>query len=114
MLAYFYKMVRGQFVGLDPQQVAQVFGNFIADPIEMTIWMVITTVLCFGICSFGLQEGVEKVTKVMMVILLFLIITLAVKSMTLPNASEGLKFYLMPDINSIKEKGIWETVHLQL
>ena len=110
MLAYFYKMVRGQFVGLDPQQVAQVFGNFIADPIEMTIWMVITTVLCFGICSFGLQEGVEKVTKVMMVILLFLIITLAVKSMTLPNASEGLKFYLMPDINSIKEKGIWETV----
>jgi len=67
-------------------------------------------VICFGICSLGLQEGVEKVTKVMMVLLLAIIVVLAVKSMTLPNASEGLRFYLMPDVNRIKEYGIWEVV----
>jgi len=110
MLAYFYKFMTGQFEGLDTQQIGQVFTDFIANPVEMTIWMVITTVICFGICSLGLQEGVEKVTKVMMVLLLAIIVILAIKSMTLPNASEGLRFYLMPDVNRIKEYGIWEVV----
>ena len=110
MLAYFYKMLKGQFVGLDTQQVTQVFTDLIANPIEMTVWMVITTVICFGICSLGLQEGVEKVTKSMMVLLLIIIVVLAIKSMTLPNAEEGLKFYLMPDTNRMIEKGIWETI----
>jgi len=110
MLAYFYKMLTGQFEALDAQQVGQVFADLIANPVEMTIWMVITTVICFGICSLGLQEGVEKVTKGMMVLLLAIIVVLAVKSMTLPNASEGLSFYLMPDVNRIKEYGIWETI----
>jgi len=110
MLAYFYRMLTGQFEGLDTQQVGQIFSNLIANPVEMTVWMVITTVVCFGICSLGLQEGVEKVTKGMMVLLLAIIVVLAVKSMTLPNASEGLSFYLMPDVNRIKEYGIWETI----
>ena len=72
--------------------------------------MVITTVVCFGVCSLGLQDGVEKVTKFMMVALLALIIILAVKSITLPNANEGLRFYLMPDINRMKEHGVWEVI----
>jgi len=110
MLAYFYRMLTGQFDGLDTQQVGQIFSNLIANPVEMTVWMVITTVVCFGICSLGLQEGVEKVTKVMMVLLLAIIVLLAVKSMTLPNAGKGLSFYLMPDVNQIKENGIWETI----
>jgi NSS family neurotransmitter:Na+ symporter len=110
MLAYFYKFMIGQFDGLNTQQVGQVFADLTANPMEMTIWMVITTVICFGICSLGLQEGVEKVTKFMMVLLLAIIVILAVKSMTLPNADKGLRFYLMPDVNRIKEYGIWETV----
>lgn len=110
MLAYFYKFMVGQFEGLDTQQIGQVFADFMANPVEMTIWMVITTVVCFGICSLGLQEGVEKITKVMMVLLLAIIVVLAVKSMTLPNAGEGLKFYLLPDVNRLKEYGIWEVV----
>lgn len=111
MLGYFYKMLIGQFEGLDTQQVGQVFNNLLANPVEMTIWMVLTTVICFGICSFGLQEGVEKATKVMMVALLAIIVVLAVRSMTLPNAGEGLKFYLLPDFNRFKEHGIWETIY---
>ncbi len=110
MLAYFYKFLLGQFSGLDTQQVGQVFVNLLADPFEMTVWMVITTVFCFGVCSLGLQKGVEKVTKVMMTLLFALIIMLAVKAMTLPNAGDGLKFYLLPDLNRMQEKGLWETV----
>ncbi len=111
MLAYFYKFAIGQFNALDAPQVGQVFSNLISNPIEMTIWMVITTVVCFGICSLGLQEGVERVTKVMMALLLAIIVVLAVKSITLPNASEGLKFYLLPDFNRMKEIGVWETIY---
>jgi len=111
MLAYFYKFLVGQFEGLGPEQVGQVFSNLTANPVEMTIWLVITTVLCFGVCSLGLQEGVEKVTKVMMVLLLAIIVVLAIKSITLPNAGEGLRFYLMPDISRIKEHGLWETIY---
>jgi NSS family neurotransmitter:Na+ symporter len=110
MLAYFYKFLIGQFNGLNAEQVGQVFDNLIANPVEMTIWLVITTVFCFGVCSLGLQEGVEKITKVMMVLLLAIIVVLAVKSMTLPNAEEGLKFYLLPDFNRMQENGIWETI----
>ena len=110
MLAYFYKFLIGQFNGLNAEQVGQVFDNLIANPVEMTIWLVITTVFCFGVCSLGLQEGVEKITKVMMVLLLAIIVVLAVKSMTLPNAEEGLQFYLLPDFNRMQENGIWETI----
>ncbi len=111
MIAYFYRFAIGQFNGLDAAQVGQVFSNLTANPLEMTIWMVITTVVCFGICSLGLQDGVERVTKVMMVLLLAIIVVLAVKSISLPNASEGLKFYLSPDFNRMKEIGVWETIY---
>ena len=107
MLAYFWKMLTGRFVGLNTEQVGEVFGELLASPGEMTIWMIITTVFC----SFGLQEGVEKVTKVMMVLLLGIIIVLAVRSMTLPNAGEGLKFYLLPDFKRVKESGLWEVIY---
>lgn len=111
MLAYFYRMLIGRFEGLGTQQVGQVFADFIANPVEMAIWMIVTTVVCFGICSIGLQKGVENVTKVMMVLLLAITVVLAIKSLTLPNAGEGLKFYLMPDINRIKEQGLWATIY---
>ncbi|NLY91316.1 MAG: sodium-dependent transporter [Firmicutes bacterium] len=110
MLAYFYKFLTGQFNGLNIEQVGQVFANLTANPLEMTLWMAITTVFCFGVCSLGLQEGVEKVTKVMMVLLLAIITVLAIKAMTLPNAGAGLTFYLLPDFNRMQENGVWETI----
>jgi len=111
MLGYFFKFATGRFVGAGNEQVAAVFEELISNPWEMTLWMVLTTVICFGICSFGLQEGVEKITKIMMSMLFILILVLAVKSMTLPNAGSGLKFYLLPDFASIKKHGLWEIIY---
>jgi len=111
MLGYFVKFVSGKFEGADTQQIGRIFEDMIANPWEMALWMAITTIVCFGICSFGLQEGVEKITKVMMVMLFILILILTVRSLTLPNAGQGLKFYLLPDIDSIKKHGLWEMIY---
>jgi NSS family neurotransmitter:Na+ symporter len=114
MLGYFFKFATGRFEGANTEQIGAIFGNLLGNPWEMALWMVITTVLCFCICSFGLQEGVEKVTKVLMAMLFILIMALAIKSMTLPNAGEGLKFYLLPNLNNLKKQGIWEAIYAAL
>lgn len=111
MLAYFVKTAKGTFTGLTPSAVESVFNDMLANPVEMTIWMVITTVLGFGICSMGFQKGVERITKIMMVCLLGIMILLCIKSLTLPNASEGVKFYLLPDFERLKENGLAQGIY---
>ena len=111
MLAYFIKTAKGTFTGLTPSAVEGVFSDMLANPVEMTIWMVITTVLGFGICSMGFQKGVERITKIMMVCLLGIMILLCIKSLTLPNASEGVKFYLLPDFERLKENGLAQGIY---
>lgn len=111
MLAYFVKTAKGTFTGLNPSAVESVFNDMLANPVEMTIWMGITTVLGFGICSMGFQKGVERITKAMMVCLLGIMILLCIKSLTLPNASEGVKFYLLPDFERLKENGLAQGIY---
>ncbi len=110
MLLYFVKMAAGKFEGLNAEEIAGEFGALTAQPGLMTVCMVIVVVLCFGICSQGLQKGVEKITKVMMLLLLALMIVLAVRSATLNGAGEGLKFYLYPDFSKVKEAGLFDVV----
>lgn len=110
MFLYFVKMAKGEFVGLTPDGVAGVFGNMVSDPVTMTIWMVIAVLVGFGICALGLQNGVEKITKIMMSSLLVIMLVLAVRSVTLPGASEGLKFYLMPDFKKMIDAGMFEVI----
>ncbi len=111
MLAYFVKTAKGTFTGLTHSAIEGVFSDMLANPVEMTIWMVITTVLGFGICSMGFQKGVERITKIMMVCLLGIMILLCIKSLTLPNASEGVKFYLLPDFERLKENGLAQGIY---
>lgn len=112
MVAYFFKMVMGDFVGKTPEQVGNIFNSMLADPLYMLFWMVITVLICFGVCSRGLKNGVEKVNKVMMLALLAIMILLVFRSVTLDGASEGLKFYLMPDFAKLYEAegGLMETI----
>ncbi len=110
MLYYFYQMLAGGFTGKDKEQVADMFQGMLEDPTVLTLLMVIIVVTGILICSFGLQKGVERITKVMMTLLLFIIVVLAVRSMTLEGGIEGLRFYLMPDVERMQEVGIPETI----
>lgn len=110
MLYYFYQMLTGRFTGKDSEQVAGMFQEMLESPGVLTTVMVIVVVAGILICSFGLQKGVERITKVMMSLLLVIIIVLAVHSLTLDGGMEGLKFYLLPDFERMAEVGIWETI----
>ena len=110
MLYYFYQMLTGKFTGKDGDQVAELFQGMLDNPLVLCIVMIIIVTAGILLCSLGLQKGVERITKVMMVLLLFIIVVLAVRSMTLEGGGEGLKFYLLPDIGKMKDVGILETI----
>ena len=111
MTSYFYKFATGTFEsGMTSEQVSGVFSQLQSNPIEMVIWMAIITILGFLVCSRGIQKGIEKVSKVMMIALLVLILALAVNSILLSGAGDGLKFYLVPDFEKVSEIGIGNIV----
>ncbi|MDE6604159.1 MAG: sodium-dependent transporter [Lachnospiraceae bacterium] len=110
MLYYFYQMLSGKFVGKDTAQVADMFQGMLENPLVLTTVMVIIVASGILVCSLGLQKGVEKITKIMMTLLLFIIVILAVRGMTLPGGMEGMKFYLLPDVQRMQDVGIVETV----
>lgn len=110
MLYYFYQMMTGKFTGKDMEQVAGMFQEMLDSPLVLVVVMVIIVVAGILLCSFGLQNGVERITKIMMAMLLIIIVILAVRGMTLEGGLEGLKFYLLPDVGRMKEVGVLETV----
>lgn len=110
MLSYFVKMAKGDFVGLDAAQVGDVFNGMLANPALLVFWMVVVTLLGFAVCSRGLKNGVEKITKVMMVCLLALMVVLVFRSVTLDGAADGLSFYLKPDFGKMVEAGAGEVI----
>lgn len=109
MLYYFYLTSTGKFVGLNTDGVANVFSEMLQKPVTMTICMLIIVVVGFFVCSIGLQNGLEKVTKVMMVALLAIMVILAINSFFMKGAKEGLSFYLIPSIERAKAAGIGNT-----
>ena len=110
MVAYLIKMATGQFEGLDTEGVSMAFSDMLGHPLPMAAFMILVVVACFLICAKGLQKGVEKITKVMMLLLLGLLVVLAIRSVTLPGASTGLKFYLMPNFSNLVEYGLGEAI----
>ncbi len=111
MVDYFCKFLTGRFTaGMDSEQINGVFGQMLSSPGELTIYMVVVVVAGFLICSIGVQKGLERITKVMMVALLALILVLAIHSLTLPGAAEGMKFYLLPSADSIRANGLGHTI----
>ena len=107
MLNYFFKFLGGTFTGsMSAQQTGTVFNNMLANPGEMGFWMAVTVVAGILVCSIGVQKGLERVSKVMMTALFALIVILAVHSFTLSGAKEGLAFYLVPNLESVKNVGL--------
>lgn len=107
MLSYFLKFGAGTFqAGMDAEAVSSVFEELLASPGEMGIWMAVTVFLGFWVCSKGLQNGLEKISKVMMTALLVLIVVLGVHSFMLSGAGEGISFYLVPNLKTVQETGI--------
>lgn len=110
VLNYLVSMAKGDFVNKSPEQIDVAFSRLLADPVQSVIWMVIATAIGFAVCILGLENGVEKITKVMMSTLFIVMIALAIKSVTLSGASEGLEFYLKPNFDLIKKNGVFNVV----
>lgn len=110
MLYYFYQMLMGNFQGKDTSEVAGMFQNMLSSPGILLITMLIVVFTGMFVCSMGLQKGVERITKIMMTLLLCIILVLAIHSITLKGGVEGLKFYLLPNLKRMQEGGIWETI----
>ena len=110
MISYFYHFLINDFKGLDTKGVTDKFSHMLSDPKGMTFWMAVIVIIGFVICSFGLQAGVEKISKPMMSGLLALIVVLAVNSILLPGGTSGLKFYMIPDWKKVEEVGLFNVI----
>ena len=112
MLGYFFKFLTGTFSRITPDAaaVSEVFTGMLTSPLQLVGFMAATVILGFLVCSIGLQSGLERVTKVMMLGLLVLIVVLAIHSLTLPGALEGVKFYLLPDFSRALAQGLGNVI----
>jgi len=111
MIQYFLSTASGKFNGLSTQQVEEAFNQSVCgNPVTMVGFMALVVVLGFFICSFGLQRGLERVTKYMMIALLVIMVILAINSFTMDGAKEGLSFYLKPDFQKMQEIGVGNVV----
>lgn len=110
MLYYFYSFATGELNGLTTSEVATHFNELLLDPFTLTVWMGIVVAIGFGVCTLGLQKGVEKITKIMMLLLISIMCILAINSLFLEGGEEGLAFYLLPDLEVIAEVGLMKVL----
>ncbi len=110
MTYYLYKEAVGGFEGLDPAGIGGVFGGLLSSPGVMAGNMILMVLLGFGVCYLGVRAGVERITKLVMSLLLVLMVVLAVKSATLPGGEEGIRYYLWPDFARFAEHGLGEPI----
>ena len=110
MLSYFWRFLKGDFTGITMDEVNATFSGMLADPVGMGFWTVVVVIGGFLICSLGVQSGVEKISKPMMIGLLALIVVLAINSIMLDGGMEGLKFYLVPDWSKVEAVGLGNVI----
>ncbi len=110
MLHYFFLSLNGEFVGASSFQIVSAYSDMTSQPEIMFLWMVVVVLLGILVCAMGLQNGLERVTKILMIALLGLMIVLAINSILLPGSAEGLKFFLIPDFQRMVEEGVGSTI----
>ena len=111
MLYYAYRMAAGKLSGFDSAGVSEAFYEMLGNAPLLAVWMIAAVVVSFAVCAMGLRNGVEKITKVMMSLLIVLIVALAINSLLLPGALEGIRFYLVPDFALVRQQGIGVVVY---
>ena len=110
MLGYFFKFAGGAFSGVSVDATGELFFSMLGNPGEMVLWMALIVLAGFLVVSRGLQSGLERISKWMMLCLMCLMVVLAVHNMTLEGGVEGLKFYLLPDFQRAAEVGIGNVI----
>lgn len=110
MLQYFIDMATGKFEGANTVRINEIYEEMLANPTRLTIFMVIVVIIGFGVCSFGVQKGVERITKVMMIALIVIMVILAINSIFLDGGKEGLAFYLLPNFKTMAEIGVVDVI----
>lgn len=110
MLQYFVDMATGKFVGADKAGIDRIYVDMLLNPGKLTIYMLIVVIIGTGVCSIGVQKGVERITKVMMIALIVIMVILAVNSIFLDGGKEGLKFYLIPNFETMAKIGIIDVI----
>ena len=110
MLYYCFRMAKGEVAGIDSTVVSAKYDSMLESPVTLTFWTILVILLAFWICSIGLQKGVEKIMKITMLCLLAIMVVLAIRSVTLPGAAEGLRFYLIPDFGKVLENGVGNVI----
>ncbi len=111
ILRYFVLTLFGGFEGKDAKGVAGIYQEMMDSPLILILFMGITMLITIGVTSMGLQKGVEKITKIMMIALILIMIALGVRSLTLPNAAEGVSFYLMPNAENVRKVGLGNVLY---
>lgn len=106
ILNYFVRFITGEFTGKTADEVGDIFGNLLGSPKTMILYLAVVVVIGFGVCGIGLQNGLERVTKYMMVALLLIMVVMAINSFTMEGGKEGLRFFLYPDMQRTMEIGL--------
>lgn len=101
VLDYIVKAVSGNVNTTDPKEAAAIFSNMVSSPVEPVIWQWVVLGGTALIISKGASKGIEKVTRVLLPLLFVLLIVVCIRSVTLPNAMEGLRFLFMPDFSRV-------------
>lgn len=114
MMYYCFKSLRGDFTGATPDAVSAAFNGMLADLPTMSFWTILICVIGFSVCMLGLQGGIERITKVMMIALLAIMVVLAINSVFLDGAAEGVSFYLVPDFQKMLDRKIGNVVYAAL
>lgn len=110
MLYYCFRGLRGDFAGAAPEDITNYFNSMLGNPGTMSFWTILICILGFAVCMLGLKNGIERITKIMMTALLVIMVILAINSVMMKGASEGLRFYLVPDFQRAIDSGIGNVI----
>ncbi len=110
LMYYCYRCIRGEFNSATPETISNAFNGMLANAPLMAFWTILACVIGFAVCAYGLKNGIERITKVMMSALIVIMVVLAIRSVTMSGAGEGVRFYLIPDFAKMKEAGIGNVI----